>query len=78
MANGVAALAAGNDLVLMIAGSDAATAGRMAVGIAAAVDAGTLPAERLAEAATRVMTLRLERSAATALWAVCADCEPAG
>jgi beta-N-acetylhexosaminidase len=78
VANGVAAVAAGNDLVLMIAGSDAGTAGRMAAGIAAAVDAGTLPAERLAEAATRVMALRLESSAATAQWTVCADCEPAG
>ncbi|WP_235282313.1 glycoside hydrolase family 3 N-terminal domain-containing protein [Microbacterium sp. SA39] len=78
IANGVAAVAAGNDLVLMIAGSDAGTAGQMAAGIAAAVDAGTLPAERLAEAATRVMALRLESSAQPAQWTVCADCEPAG
>ncbi|WP_223628070.1 glycoside hydrolase family 3 N-terminal domain-containing protein [Microbacterium sp. EST19A] len=78
VANGVAAVAAGNDLVLMIAGSDAGTAGQMAAGIAAAVDAGTLPSERLTEAATRVMALRLESSAATAQWAVCPDCEPAG
>lgn len=78
VANGVAALAAGNDLVLMIAGSDAATAGRMAAGIAAAVDTGALPADRLSEAATRVMELRLRMSAATARWTVCDDCEPAG
>lgn len=78
VANGVAAVAAGNDLVLMIAGSDAQTAGRMAAGIAAAVDSGALPTERLEEAATRVMTLRLQASAATAQWAVCPDCEPAG
>jgi len=76
VANGVTAIAAGNDLVLMIAGSDVQTAGEMAAGIAAAVDAGTLPAERLEEAATRVTALRLELSAATARWEVCADCEP--
>lgn len=78
VANGVAAIAAGNDLVLMIAGSDAQTAGEMVAGIAAAVEAGTLPAERLAEAATRVIALRLQASAATATWAECADCEPVG
>jgi beta-N-acetylhexosaminidase len=78
VANGVAALTAGNDLVLMIAGSDAGTAGQMAAGIAAAVDAGTLPEERLADAAARVMALRLESSGATAQWTVCADCEPVG
>lgn len=77
VANGVAAIAAGNDLVLMIAGSNAQTAGEMAAGIAAAVDAGTLPAERLAEAATRVITLRLQLSADSARWAVCGDCAPA-
>jgi len=77
VANGVAAVAAGNDLVLMIAGSDAQTAGKMAAGIAAAVESGSLPAARLDEAATRVVTLRLQLSAATARWAVCADCEPA-
>lgn len=77
VANTVMAVAAGNDLVLMIAGSTAATAGDMVAGLTAAVDAGTLPKERLAEAATRVMTLRLELATATADWAVCADCEPA-
>ncbi|WP_318387120.1 glycoside hydrolase family 3 N-terminal domain-containing protein, partial [Microbacterium maritypicum] len=41
--NAVAAIAAGNDLVLMIAGSDAQTAGSMVAGIAAAAEAGTLP-----------------------------------
>lgn len=77
VANGVAAIAAGNDLVLMIAGSDAQTAGKMAAGIASAVEAGTLPAERLEEAATRVLTLRTELSASSARWTLCADCEPA-
>ena len=78
VANGVAAIAAGNDLVLMIAGSDAQTAGKMAAGIAAAVEAGTLPKARLEEAATRVLTLRTQLSAASARWTLCADCEPAG
>ncbi|KKX96744.1 glycoside hydrolase family 3 N-terminal domain-containing protein [Microbacterium sp. Ag1] len=78
VANGVAAIAAGNDLVLMIAGSDAQTAGAMAAGIGAAVDAGALPAERLEEAATRVVALRMQMAAATARWATCDDCEPVG
>ncbi|WP_226532974.1 glycoside hydrolase family 3 N-terminal domain-containing protein [Microbacterium paraoxydans] len=78
VANGVAAIAAGNDLVLMIAGSDARTAGSMAAGIAAAVEKGTLPAERLEDAATRVVALRLELAASTIPWAVCDECEPVG
>ncbi|MGW9158329.1 MULTISPECIES: glycoside hydrolase family 3 N-terminal domain-containing protein [unclassified Microbacterium] len=76
VANGVAAIAAGNDLVLMIAGSDGQTAGKMAAGIAHAVEAGTLPKERLEEAATRVLTLRAQLAAASARWTLCADCEP--
>ncbi|QNA94179.1 glycoside hydrolase family 3 protein [Microbacterium sp. Se63.02b] len=78
VANGVAAIAAGNDLVLMIAGSDTRTAQNMAAGIAAAVDAGTLPAQRLEEAAVRVVTLRMRVAASTAHWAVCPDCDPVG
>lgn len=78
VANGVAALAAGNDLVLMIAGSTADTAGQMAAGIVSAVDSGALPADRLEDAATRVMTLRLRLAASTAQWSACADCEPVG
>ncbi|WP_312672245.1 glycoside hydrolase family 3 N-terminal domain-containing protein [Microbacterium sp.] len=74
VANGVAAVAAGNDLVLMIAGSTAQTATEMAAGIAAAVDAGSLPAERLEDAAIRVLALRLELAAASSSWAVCGDC----
>ncbi|WP_240750659.1 glycoside hydrolase family 3 N-terminal domain-containing protein [Microbacterium sp. K27] len=76
--NAVAAIAAGNDLVLMIAGSDAQTAGSMVAGIAAAVEAGTLPPERLEEAATRVIALRMQSAAATARWSICEDCEPVG
>ena len=78
VANGVAAVAAGNDLVLMIAGSDAQTAGEMVAGIATAVDTGALPAERLADAATRVMALRLQSAASTARWTVCDTCDPVG
>ena len=77
VANAVAAIAAGNDVVLMIAHSTPETAGQLAAGIAAAVEAGTLPAERLQDAAERTMTLRLERAASGAVWAPCADCTPA-
>ena len=76
VANGVAAIAAGNDLVLMVAGSDAQTAGSMVHGITAAVETGTLSPERLEEAATRVVALRLQLSTATASWAVCEGCDP--
>ncbi|GEK86745.1 glycoside hydrolase family 3 N-terminal domain-containing protein [Microbacterium aerolatum] len=76
VANAVAAVTAGSDLVLMIAHSTPDTAAQLVVGIEAAVDDGTLPAERLQEAAERVMTLRLERAASGAVWAPCAGCEP--
>lgn len=78
VSNAVTAVAAGNDLVLMIAGSTADTAPEIVAGITAAVDSGALPAERLADAATRVMALRLQSSAASAEWSLCAECEPAG
>lgn len=77
VANAVAALAAGSDLLLMVAGSTPDTARDMVAGITAAVEAGALPADRLADAASRVMTLRLQNAAAPAQWSVCADCEPA-
>ncbi|MEV7797640.1 glycoside hydrolase family 3 N-terminal domain-containing protein [Microbacterium foliorum] len=73
--NAVSAVSAGSDLVLMIAGSTPDTAGEIVQGLAAAVDAGTLPADRLAEAATRVMSLRLQSTTATADWALCPECE---
>jgi beta-N-acetylhexosaminidase len=78
VADAVAALAAGSDLVLMIAGSTPDTAGQMAAGITAAVESGSLPADRLAEAATRVLALRLSLTGASADWALCPTCEPAG
>ncbi|MGO2519872.1 MAG: glycoside hydrolase family 3 N-terminal domain-containing protein [Microbacterium sp.] len=75
--NAVTAVAAGNDLVLMIVHSTPETAAQLTAGITAAVDAGTLPAERLQEAAERVMTLRLELAASSAVWATCPACDPA-
>ncbi|MGJ0388517.1 glycoside hydrolase family 3 N-terminal domain-containing protein [Microbacterium sp. CGR1] len=78
VANAVTAVAAGNDLVLMIAGSTTDTAAEIVAGITAAVDSGTLPVERLEDAATRVMALRLQSSAASAEWSLCTECEPAG
>lgn len=68
VANAVAAVAAGADLVLMVAHTTPETAGQIASGIRAAVDAGTLPPERLRDAAVHVMTLRLERAATGAVW----------
>lgn len=78
VANAVAALAAGNDLVLTVVGSTPESASRAAAGIAAAVEAGALPRERLQEAAERVMTLRLAQAAEGRGLMPCADCEPAG
>lgn len=59
VANAVAALAAGNDMVLTVVYSTPETATEIVDGIVAAVESGALPAERLDEAATRVMQLRL-------------------
>lgn len=74
--NAVSAVVAGSDLVLMIAGSTSDTAGQIVQALMAAVDAGTLSADRLSEAATRVMLLRLESTAASTDWALCPECEP--
>ncbi|WP_344004714.1 glycoside hydrolase family 3 N-terminal domain-containing protein [Microbacterium paludicola] len=57
--NAVDAIAAGADMALMVAESDAGTAGELADGIAAAAETGDIPPERLEEAATRVVTLRV-------------------
>lgn len=76
--NAVSAVSAGSDLVLMIAGSTPDTAGEIVRGLTAAVDAGTLPVDRLAEAATRVMSLRLQSTSATTDWALCPECKPVG
>ena len=76
VANAVSAVAAGSDLVLMIAHSTPDTAAQLTEGITAAVDSGAIPAARLQDAAERVMTLRLELAASGAVWAACDDCEP--
>lgn len=78
VANAVAALAAGNDMVLSVLGTNAQTASRLTAGIAAAVQSGALPAERLDEAATRVMALRLSVAADGRGLVPCATCEPVG
>ncbi|MER7796070.1 glycoside hydrolase family 3 N-terminal domain-containing protein [Microbacterium sp. NPDC096154] len=57
--NAVEAISAGADMALMVAGSDAGTASALADGIASAADDGELEPERLQEAATRVVTLRV-------------------
>jgi len=76
VANAVAAVAAGSDLVLMVAHSTPQTAAQITGGIAEAVEQGSLPDDRLQDAAERVMTLRLELAASAAVWAPCGDCEP--
>lgn len=77
VANAVTALAAGNDLVLAVMFSTPDSATAVVDGIVAAVDAGTLPALRLEEAAVRVAALRLELAAAGRGFVPCPDCEPA-
>ncbi|MDR6868813.1 beta-N-acetylhexosaminidase [Microbacterium resistens] len=77
VADAVASLAAGSDLVLMVVGSDTGTASRIAEGIAVAVESGALPAGRLAEAATRVAELRLRMAASPPGWQPCPECRPA-
>ncbi|MCR2800975.1 glycoside hydrolase family 3 N-terminal domain-containing protein [Microbacterium sp. zg-Y818] len=76
VANAVAALVAGNDMVMAVMLSDATTATRLVDGIAAAVDTGALPAERLEEAATRVTALRLQSN--TGALTPCDSCQPVG
>ncbi|WP_194411515.1 glycoside hydrolase family 3 N-terminal domain-containing protein [Microbacterium cremeum] len=78
VANAVVSIAAGNDMVLTVVGSTPETAVRTAEGIAAAVEAGTIPAGRLREAAERVMALRLELAAEGRGLLPCAACEAAG
>ncbi len=78
VANAVAALAAGNDMVLAIMFTNAESAPRIVDGIVAAVESGALPAERLEEAATRVTQLRLSLAAAGRGLVACADCTPVG
>jgi beta-N-acetylhexosaminidase len=60
VANAVAALVAGNDMVLGVAYSSVDRANAVIDGIAAAAASGALSAKRLDEAATRVVALRLD------------------
>lgn len=76
--NAVAAITAGNDMVLMVAGSTPETSARMVDGIVAAVESGELPAERLDDAAAHVMRLRLTLAAEGRALIPCADCEAVG
>lgn len=78
VANAVAALVAGNDVVLSIMFTDADSATRVVDGIVAAVESGALPAARLDEAATRVTSLRLELAAHGRGLVPCGDCAPVG
>ncbi|WP_349427425.1 glycoside hydrolase family 3 N-terminal domain-containing protein [Microbacterium sp. LWS13-1.2] len=77
VANAVAALAAGNDMVLTVVYSSPDTAPRVIDGIVAAVESGALPADRLEDAATRVMELRLAAAEAGEGDLPCTTCAPA-
>ena len=60
VADAVQSIAAGSDLVLALDGAGPDTARRIADGLAAAVQGGALPRDRLVEAASRVVALRLQ------------------
>jgi beta-N-acetylhexosaminidase len=77
VANAVAALTAGNDLVLTVVFSTPDTAVRTVDGIVAAVESGSLPAERLQQAAERVAALRLTLAAEGRGLTPCGECAPA-
>lgn len=77
VANAVAALVAGNDLVLTVVFSTPETASRTVDGIIAAVESGALPSERLREASERVTLLRLSIAAGGRGLLPCAECAPA-
>ncbi|WP_322408971.1 glycoside hydrolase family 3 N-terminal domain-containing protein [Microbacterium invictum] len=78
VANSVAALRAGNDMVLTVVSSTAETAPAVVAGIVAAVESGQLSEDRLDEAATRVAEARLLLAAEGRGMSPCASCEPAG
>jgi len=77
VANAVSALAAGNDMVLTVVYSTPDTATQIVDGIVAAVESGAIPADRLDEAATRVMELRLAVADAGDGDLPCTTCDPA-
>jgi len=74
VANAVNALAAGNDMLLTVVSSTPETAPQIVDGIVAAVESGAVPAERLEEAATRVMELRLAVAEAAGGELPCTTC----
>lgn len=74
--NAVAALVAGNDIVLAVMFSTADSAPRIVDGIVAAVESGTLARERLDEAAVRVTAARLDLAARGRGMVPCAECAP--
>lgn len=78
VANAVAALAAGNDLLLGVMFSTPETTSAIIDGIVAAVESGAVPVARLDEAATRVHALRLQLAGAGRGMLPCADCAPVG
>jgi beta-N-acetylhexosaminidase len=78
VANAVAALVAGNDLVLAVMFTTSDSAPRIVDGIVAAVEADTLSSDRLREAATRVAELRLGLAAEGRGLLPCGECPPAG
>lgn len=77
VANAVAAIAAGNDMVLTVVFSNAETAPSAVDGIVTAVESGVLSADRLNDAAIRVASLRLDFAAAGRGLRSCAECTPA-
>lgn len=76
--NAVAALRAGNDMVLAVMFTTAGSASAIIDGIVAAVEGGELAQERLDEAVTRVTALRLELAAGGRGLMPCDDCTAAG
>lgn len=78
VANAIAALNAGNDLILGVMFSNAQTADAIVSGITTAVESGAVSPERLDEAAVRVYTLRMDVAGAGRGMTRCDDCTPAG
>lgn len=76
--NAVAALKAGNDMVLAVMFTNSGSAAKMIDGIVSAVEKGSLSQERLDEAATRVVELRLRLAATGAGLVPCDDCAAVG
>ena len=72
--NAIVAILAGNDLVLGVNYSSVERANAVIDGIAAAVESGRIPVERIDDAATRVLALRLSVPASAA---PCPECAPA-